>query len=119
MPPTLYKLIHLFGVFTLLTVMGRYVVAKAQDDPLKKVMAWHGSAMLLILVAGFGMLAKLGIGAPSEWPFWVWVKLLIWVYLGALPFLVRRKPEWGLIWSISTPLLAVLAAGMALTKFGA
>ena len=76
--------------------------------------ALHGLGLLLLLVAGFGALAKLGIKAP---PGWVWVKLMLWLALGAAPVVLKRAklPTPALI---GIPLLAALAGAFALLKPG-
>jgi hypothetical protein len=65
--------------------------------------------VLLILVGGFGLLARTG-GMANGLPGWLHPKLLIWVLVGGLPALINRKPEWGkLLWFI-VPLLMLTAA---------
>jgi hypothetical protein len=97
-----YKLIHLIGIFTLFLGFG---VAIGSD---KTKARWaapvHGVALLFILVAGFGMLARLGFHGAL--PGWAIGKLLIWLILGAAISFAKRKlmPV-----SILIPLLLVLA----------
>jgi hypothetical protein len=55
-------------------------------------MITHGLGLLLVLVAGFGMLAKLGIhGVPT----WAALKLIIWVALGAFAALAYKENMAG------------------------
>jgi len=72
--------------------------------------------MFLILLAGFGMLARLGIS--GSWPLWIWIKIGIWLLLGALPVLLRRsdKPSSALLYL--APVLAAIAAWAALFHIG-
>lgn len=68
-----------------------------------------GIGLLFILIAGFGLIAKMSysISAP-----WLIVKMLIWLALGGLIVLINRKPALAktLWWSIL--LLGAAAAFM-------
>jgi hypothetical protein len=116
-----YKLIHFIGIFTLITALA---VAAAHmlrggskaDTPFRRAIGMaHGIALLLILLGGFGMLARLGI-VQGGLPGWIYLKLGIWVALGASLTLVYRGREIAraLIWAV--PLLAAAAGATALLK---
>lgn len=68
-----------------------------------------GIGLLLVLLGGFGLIAKLGYG----FPLWIWIKMAIWVVLGGLIAVVTRKPELGKILWWVVILLGVLAATVA------
>ena len=117
-----YKVIHLFGIFLILISLGGMSLHVAnggtRDYPLRKMMAMsHGIGLLIALIAGFGMLARLQL--MNAIPTWAFAKLAIWLVLGGLPALIYRKPAlakvfWGLI-----VLLATTAAFLAVFKPGA
>lgn len=74
---------------------------KSGDSSVRKLGSiTSGIGLLLVFVAGFGMMAKLGhsITAP-----WLIVKILVWAALGSVIVLINRKPElakklwWGII----------------------
>jgi len=117
-----YKVIHLLAIFLLVCGLGGlWAMAAAATDETrsaarKLILATHGIAMFLILLAGFGMLARLGI--TGSWPLWIWIKIGVWVLLGALPVLFRRadKPAGALLFL--TPLLAAIAAWAAVFHIG-
>lgn len=79
-----YHLLHLVGVICLFIGFGGLLSAESA----KKGMMWHGIGLLLLLVSGFGALAKLGIFAHM--PVWAILMLVIWVILGGLPVLAKR-----------------------------
>jgi hypothetical protein len=119
---TTYKVIHLLGIFLLVCGLGGLwaMAASATEESRraarKLILATHGAAMFLILFAGFGMLARLGIS--GSWPLWIWIKIGIWVLLGALPVALRRlnQPIGALFYL--TPILAAIAAWAALFHIG-
>ena len=92
-----YKVIHLLGIFLLFSGMGgMWAVAAASSESLRNTtrrlaLAAHGAAMLLILVAGFGMMARLQIS--HSWPLWIWIKLTIWLLLAGYPVLLKRQDK--------------------------
>jgi hypothetical protein len=81
----------------------------------KGVMITHGVGLLLLLVAGFGMLARLNI---HGFPLWVVLKLVIWLTLGAAVVLAYKKPEAGKILWFGLPALVIVAVMAGLTHLG-
>jgi hypothetical protein len=82
-----YKLVHLIAIFALFLALGSAAVSEKAKS--RWVAPVHGIALLLILVAGFGMLARLGI--QGSLPGWIVGKLVIWFLLGASLAIARRK----------------------------
>ena len=120
MPYTVYKIMHLLGILMLFLAFGG-VITHAINGGTKATNAWHlpaalthGLGLVLALVGGFGLLAKLGITWP--WPGWVLVKLGIWLLFAAVVGLAARSAVLGkgLWWLLL--LLGVLAAYMAGVK---
>ncbi len=118
-----YKVFHLLGIFFLFTALGGSVAAQMAAraggggaDKIRKLAGMtHGIALLLILIAGFGALASLG-AMQTGMPGWVWLKLGVWVILGASPFILRKAPQLaGLFWWL-LPFFGAAAAYLALYK---
>lgn len=116
----LYKIVHIFGILMLFTVLGGICLhamnggTKASNVGRKLIGALHGTALLVILIGGFGMLARLGI--PGGLPGWVIAKLVIWLILPFLGLLAYRKPasaKWVLL---GLPIVGGLAAWFAIYK---
>jgi len=121
MPYAIYKLIHFLGIFTTVTVLAALTMHALRggtraDIPHRRLLgAVHGFAVFLILLGGFGMLARLG-GMHGQLPGWVYAKLLVWLLFAAaiaLPLRLRRYAGFLLI---LVPLLAVLGGAIALYK---
>jgi len=115
-----YRLIHILSIMLLFTAMGGLLLASragvTTGASRKTAGLTHGLALLLLLVSGFGALAKLGLSNPGIWPVWLWLKLLIWLLFGAVIVLIRRAPRsTALLWW-ALPLLGALAAYLALFK---
>ena len=90
-------------------------IAGAEQKVRKLVLAGHGIGLFVILFAGFGLLAKIGAWVDT----WVLGKLVIWFLLGAAPFVIRkaRGAAGWIFWLL--PVIAGLAAWLALYKPGA
>ena len=104
-----YKALHLVGAFFLLTALGGMTIAARHNDAqIRKLGSIvHGISLLVLLVSGFGLLAKLGIhGIPS----WAWIKLGVWLLLGGIVVLIKRWAQGRLILWMIIPLLASIAA---------
>jgi uncharacterized membrane protein SirB2 len=89
MNPLYYYLLHLFSLFVL---TAHTFMAFANPDPAnrKRTMMITGIATLLVLVSGFGLLAKLH---SNQFQGWVIVKLVCWLLLSGLAGIVYRRPH--------------------------
>ena len=111
MPADYYKVIHIAGLILLSLALGGMLLApepESKNPEAKRSKAttiMHGVALLAILVAGFGLVARGGYG----WPPWVIFKIGIWLLLGALPVLIRRD----LVPRAAGWIIAFVAAGGA------
>ncbi|MFM9013841.1 MAG: hypothetical protein ACKORK_09765, partial [Gemmatimonadota bacterium] len=82
------------------------------------LVALYGGGLFLILLGGFGMLARLGIARAGvvAFPGWLWAKLAVWALLGAVMLLPYRRPTLGMPMLLLAPLLIGLATYFALYK---
>lgn len=110
-----YWYMHIFGIALLVMAIGG-VALHAMSGGTKQASggrglaaASHGLGLLLILTAGFGMLARLGI-VQGGLPGWVWAKLAVWAAIGGLFMVPYRKPTLARpVWFLTA--LLVLCAG--------
>jgi hypothetical protein len=115
-PFAAYKVVHYLGVFTLVAALSATLARSAKEglnsDPWRKRLGMiHGIALFLILLGGFGMLARLDAGFPM----WIVAKLVIWVAAAGL-IAARKSADWSARALVLLPLLAVLAGWLAYTK---
>jgi hypothetical protein len=116
-----YKVVHLLGIVTLFTAMGGSVLhalnggTRQTNAARGLVAALHGIALLLILVGGFGMMARMGM-MGSGWPGWVDAKVTIWLLLPILGVIGARKPEYSRLTLVLMPMIGGLAAWIAIYK---
>jgi predicted ferric reductase len=111
-----YKVIHILAALTVFLALGGALIP-ATGKAAKWIAPVHGTALLFSLVAGFGLLARLGL--VNGMPMWAIAKLVIWAALGAWLMVAKRKllPPAA---SISLLLaLGALAAYFAVVKPGA
>lgn len=109
-----YRIIHIAGLSGLALAFGALL---SSDSSLSKrfLAILHGVGLLLILVSGFGMLAKLGI-SHSEIPGWAIAKTIIWLALGALLAPVKRRKIPALASVILIIALITVAAYCGIAK---
>lgn len=114
-----YKIVHIAGL--LLTVFGLFglITVNLNDSvpkpSVRKIMLMtHGIGLLLLLVAGFGLAARLNL--MGQLPNWVYAKLGIWLLVGAAPALIKRQPKKGMLWLLVILILVMLAVTFAVTK---
>ena len=126
---TFYKILHLISLFFALFSIGGlwlFYSDKLQEksSAFKKfLLNLHGISFFVAFVAGFGLIAKLQI--PTPWPLWIYIKLLVWLFLGASPFLFKKgitEPQKSRkAWFLFVLLLAVIVFSVmtAVLKYGA
>jgi hypothetical protein len=113
-----YKVMHFLGLIMVFSALGgQFINAINGGDPKQLpgrrwIGMFHGIGLLLALVGGFGLLAKLGLGFPG----WSMAKMVIWIGLGGIGALAARKRQMaGTLWVV-TVALGMLAAFLARAK---
>ena len=93
-----YKIIHLTGISLLAIGVGGMM---AGGEKRKTFAMLQGLGLVVMLVSGFGLLAKLGLGYPH----FAIVKTVLWLLIGALPVIFRK---------LKTPLPAAILISLIL-----
>ncbi len=117
-PYETYKVLHLAGIFFLLFSLSSYlIIVNSNSDKFKKLAGiMHGISLFIILVGGFGLLARLGIMHGTDWPVWVWAKLAIWILMGTMVFFIKKFQSLSQFLWFAVPILAIIAAYLAVNK---
>ena len=111
MNPNVYYVLHVFAGI-LLVAWNFQSFAAPEPVQRKRMLMLTGIASLVMLVGGFGLQAKLGVGFPG----WLIVKLVCWLILSALAGVAFRKPERAGALALTTALLVLVALVMVYFK---
>lgn len=111
-----YRVLHIIGIVLLFTSLGGLAAigGKTNDRLRRFASIAHGIAVAVILIAGFGLLARLKMF--DGFPPWIWVKLGIWLTLAMAVLPLRRKPELASWLFLAIPLFGGIAAWLAVYK---
>lgn len=117
MPPYIYHILHLTGILMLFLGYGALLgrsLAGSDDARVKKLGSiTSGIGLLLIFIAGFALITKMGYSFTTPW---ILVKLAIWIALGGLIAVINRKPQSAsTIWWVLVG-LGLLAAIMVYAR---
>lgn len=111
-----YKIIHIVGIVLFFSL---YAVAAYRGQAKKSEKIITGVLLVIILVAGMGLVARLGIPHGQPWPMWLKAKLGIWIVLGSLSHLVlKRFPGFAVKFFWIAVGLLTLASYLANYKVG-
>ena len=95
MSVSFYKFVHLLGIFMTLIALGGVAFHalsggnKENFISRKKAGALHGIGLVLVLIAGFGLMARMQLRFSEN--LWLWGKLIVWLTLGAYPVFFYKK----------------------------
>lgn len=111
-----YRILHIVGLGMLLLGTGGMLFAPKDAPKQKLPVMLHGIGLLVLLIAGFGLMAKLNMSAPHDWSPWLIMKMFVWLLAGVMPTLVRagtipRPFAWMVVL-----LLVGTAAWLGITK---
>jgi len=111
-----YKVLHLVAILFLFTALGSLaVVGRSGDRGTRRLaLAVHGLSVVVVLVAGFGLLARLGFF--GDIPIWAWLKVAIWAVVAFAAWPLSRRKEWATALWLALPALGGIAAWLAITK---
>ncbi len=94
-----YKMIHVVSIVIFFALFAAAAYSQ-KNEKREKILT--GVFLLLILVSGMGLLARIGIQHGVAWPNWVRAKLTIWLVVGVLGhMMMKRFPQhavksfWG------------------------
>jgi hypothetical protein len=119
MNPNIYQVLHVVGILMLFlgygALLARSMAAPGNVSVRKLGSITSGVGLLLILVAGFGLISKLGHSFVAPW---LIVKMVIWLALGGLIVLINRKPQLAvMLWWLLIALGAVAASMVYIVRF--
>lgn len=110
---SVYKIIHVVFIVLFFSVYAMGAVkAKSGNNPkFEKILT--GIFLLLILVGGMGLGARLGV-LKGSWPLWINIKMAIWLVVGIGGTVVlKRKPQLSVKFFWFSSILLVVASYMA------
>ena len=121
MNPSFYQVLHIVGISMVFLGYGALLarsMAAPENVSIRKLGSiTSGIGLLLILVAGFGLIPKLGHSYTETW---ILVKLIIWLLLGGLIVLINRKPQLAmLLWCLLIALSATATIMVYVVRFSA
>lgn len=119
-PYEVYKVLHIVGVLLTFAVLGGLALTVANgatrstSSVRRLIAAVHGTGTFIILLGGFGALARLGMNGGL--PLWIWIKLVCWVVIAGLVVVPYRRPELArpVFWLL--PVVGAIAAWAAVYK---
>ncbi|MCO4756319.1 MAG: hypothetical protein KC478_17700 [Bacteriovoracaceae bacterium] len=84
-----YKMIH---VVSIVLFFALYMSASVKDSKnIKKEVIFSGIILMVILVSGFGLIARLGMAHGAAWPLWLKLKLAIWTVIGLVGHTILKR----------------------------
>lgn len=112
-----YRLVHFLGIFLAISAISGQIIAamlmQPKQNAAKRFLAInHGVGLVIALVGGFGLLAKIGGGFTG----WVNGKIIIWVLFGFWGALAFRQQKWARALWLGMIALGVIAAYLARYK---
>ena len=119
MNPNIYQVLHIIGIAMVFLGYGALLarsMAAPDNVPVRKLGSiTSGIGLLLILVAGFGLISKLGHSFTDAW---ILVKFAVWLALGGLVVLINRKPQLAvMLWWLLIALGAIAAIMVYIVRF--
>jgi hypothetical protein len=119
---SVYNVIHVIGIILIMASLGGLALhamnggTRESNAARRLIAGLHGLGAFLMLLGGFGMLARIGFEHGAMFPGWLLVKIAIWLLLAGSVVLPYRRPTLAKVLLLALPLLGGLAAVMAIYK---
>ncbi len=102
---SVYKVLHVVGLTLVFLALGgvltHVINGGGKEHRWRKAIGMsHGIGLFLVLLGGFGLLARIGVPHGSI-PTWALLKIALWLLLGGMLAVAYRKPSLArLTWSL-------------------
>lgn len=112
-------ILHISGAFAILMALGAVLFHTAlggtREHPWRRKLALiHGIGMFLSLMGG--LLALRSLDESIAWGWWLYLKIFIWLFMGAALGLAYRRPKQAGLFFMIVLFMAVVAALLGLSK---
>jgi uncharacterized membrane protein SirB2 len=89
-----YKIVHVVSIVIFFSLFAKAAYSQSSQK-MDKILT--GIALLIIFVAGMGLVAKTGASQGGDgWPLWLKFKLVIWLIIGIAGHVsLKRFPQHG------------------------
>jgi hypothetical protein len=117
-----YNVAHVVGIILIMAALGALALhamnggTRESNTSRGLIAGLHGLGAFLVLLGGFGMLARIGFEHGAAFPGWLIVKIVIWVMLAGSVVLPYRRSSLAKPLLLALPVLGGLAAFMAIYK---
>jgi hypothetical protein len=119
---SVYNVAHIVGIIMIMAALGALALhalnggTRESNTARGLIAGLHGLGAFLVLLGGFGMLARIGFEHGSPFPGWLVVKIAIWLVLAGSVIVPYRRSTLGKPLLLALPVLGGLAAYMAVYK---
>ena len=119
---SVYNVAHIVGIIMIMAALGALALhamnggTRESNTARGLIAGLHGLGAFLVLLGGFGMLARIGFEHGSPFPGWLVVKIAIWLVLAGSVIVPYRRSMLGKPLLLALPVLGGLAAYMAVYK---
>lgn len=83
-----YKILHVVMIVVFFSSMAMSSVRKEKS---RSAMIITGLSLVMILVSGMGLVARIGIPHGVSWPVWLNIKVAIWAVVGIGGHVVMKR----------------------------
>lgn len=83
-----YKILHVVSIVLFFSLYCKAAYSKSSEK-MDKILT--GVFLVIILVSGMGLIAKIGISHGSGWPVWAYMKLTIWLIVGGAGHMILKR----------------------------
>jgi hypothetical protein len=108
----IYQWLHVGGVILFLAVAFSAFAAPTQGRK-KKLLILSGILALVVIVAAFGLIARVH---GNNFTGWMVAKIVIWLVIAALSAMVFRRPSLAGVFSLATAALALVAVYLVYSR---
>jgi hypothetical protein len=119
---SVYNVAHIVGIIMIMAALGALALhamnggTRESNRARGLIAGLHGLGAFLVLLGGFGMLARIGFEHGSPFPGWLVVKIAIWLVLAGSVVVPYRRSTLARPLLLALPVLGGLAAFMAVYK---